>query len=1114
MNCPKCNTPIKENETVCPKCHKVLFLECPNCHTLGESPVCEKCGYTILVKCSKCSKLVPVTKDNCPKCGFPTATSVAYQECESDDFASIIIKFGSLKRIRKILKSQELYTKFFFKLKNLLYAQLKGIDCKFIAYNDTFVINMCKELSFPTSSNKATRLALKIANAFVNLNTKVIEELAIPLNLSITIIKKPAEKLLELTTYENNVKPLTIKKDAKKYLKGIQIILDQYVRDEINKEYKTDSLYSLEENGTSTVFYEILLDSYVLPPSIESDSTSIKAIQHNLPKKDNDNVEKDIYSFKVFDINAKCSFEKSNETELFDKLANIDLNKQGKIIALKSEIENEILSSNIANFYEKYDYRVLRVTCTEELTYKPWGFFEALFREYFGLSYHNRFINLTGINPNSLKFFKPLLDLVFSNPVKAMSYEDARFTYMEQWNKFLSILSQTVIIIEGFEHIDDTSIQTLELYFDKFKNVKPNFVFVTSKDIAVHSKIKGLLRTPLYTEFSLQKSSIDSCLGTLKSDASDFIQSFYFEKIKENFNGSYLYFENAIEYLKDVGVLIDFENKLLIKNKKSVILPATIQGLYKARMKQLSRNQEISFILAYSSMLNQRLDLKTLSALGIKDVDKNVRTLADSKLISFKNDFIYINNFGLIAPIITSSLKKEAETFLAKNILATLGKGLNDSTLAFIMGKLGVFKEEYLMLWKNSQFAINTGDYDAYLQNCLGFLSLVEHIEPNIQKEDIENNKKDVYNNILMCLYNYSPTKIFFIENILLMDAINENDNERIIKLSNLMLQGALISSNYTDALGLLHNILSRIPHPTLIVDGAVNTKFLLLSLVNIEILYNIGDYKECVEIANEILSVLNVEILDKVKPASFSTNLFVSHILDTLRLVGFAKLYMLDNDLEEFFEQVKNSLNIDLPEKDCILAIKQFLAGKVYDTENIEEYTAFSKVIFLILQEFSKFKDDYKKFAQNIYQAKLLATEIHQKEIEMLCELLIAYSYSQIGIKEKAEAIYKDIANSAEKSAMFNILCITKYLQAKLNIFSNDTESALLLINDTLALIQKYNNQSKILFAIFEKLYIEIAKEHEISSIDIESEELKLDNIRKDLLRIIGSTEITSIEE
>ena len=85
-----------------------------------------------------------------------------------------------------------------------------------------------------------------------------------------------------------------------------------------------------------------------------------------------------------------------------------------------------------------------------------------------------------------------------------MTPEDARFAYMELWGDFLSILRNTVIIVENFELLDDTSIQTLEVYFDKFKNIIPRFIFITKNNLSVHSKIKGLLRTPIYTEFSLQ----------------------------------------------------------------------------------------------------------------------------------------------------------------------------------------------------------------------------------------------------------------------------------------------------------------------------------------------------------------------------------------------------------------------------------------------------------------------------------------------------------------------------------------------------------------------------------------------------------------------------------
>ncbi len=1088
MECPKCHTKLDDNQTVCPKCHKVLYLECPNCHSLSESPVCEKCGYAIVVKCSKCGKINPVTKELCSKCKFPVKTSLAYQECETDDFASISIKFGSLKNIRRLLKSQELYSKFYFKLKNLLYAQLKGVECNFITYGDTFVINMCKELSFATSSNKAVRLAVKIVNAFSELNNNIIEQLNCPLNLTLTIVKKSAESLQDLTVYENNVKLLNIKKNNKRYLKGLQIVLDQEVCDNIGKDYKTDSLYSIEENGKSIMFYEIVLESYVLPPSKDEETVVAPAIERTIKKESKTAEDKDLYSFKVFDINAKCTFDRIHSNSLWDKLSTLDFEKKDKILALRGEDKFRPDTAELVKFFEKQGFNVLFSVCNESSGYKPWGFFDTLIREAFNFSFHNRFNQ-----GKSFSSHRELYDLIMNKPVKAMSPEDARFAYMEHIGAFLSSLKKTVVIVDGFESLDDTSIQTLELYFDRFKNVKTNFVFLTSNECSVHSKIKGLLRTPCYTEITLKSSSIDSLLSNLKSDAADFIQSFYFEKIKENYEGSPLYFDNAIKYLEETGVLLDFDNKLILKGKKSVILPAGLKALYKARIKHLSKNMDLSLILAYSALLSPRLDMAILAALEIKDVEKNSSILEKSGLARVKDGIIYINNYNLVSDIVLSALRKDILEFLCKNILAKLGKGLDDTTSALIMGKLSCFKEEYLLLWRNSQFGMKTGDYDAYLKNCLGFLSLVEHIGENISPEDIENNKKEVYGNILMCLYSYSPAKIYYIENLLLADAIKDGDDEKIVKLSNLMLQGALISSNYTDALALLHNILSRMENPVMLVDGAVNTKFLLLSLVNIEILYNIGDFRQCADTAAEILGVLSPEILDKVKPASFSANLFVSHILETFRLAGFAKLYLLDSDIETFFDNIKASLNAELPEKDCILAIKDYLAGKNYAPSNIEEASPFSKVIFLILQEFSMLKDDYKRFAQNVYQAKLLAGDLHQYEIELFCDLLIAYSYSKIGITEKALSIYTDVLETAEKSAMFNILALARYFISILKLSSGSVEEALLLINDTLALLQKYNNQSKIIYVLFEKLYIQTAKDLNISAVDIETEEQKL---------------------
>lgn len=1096
MECPKCHKNISDNATVCPHCHKVLTLVCPNCRTLGQSPVCENCGYIILEKCSKCGRIIPTSSEKC-KCGFPTATSIAYQECETDEFASLSIKFASLRNIRRILGSQDLYNKFKVRLKNLLISQLKGVEARIIVYGDTYVVNFNKELSFATSVNKAVRLGIKILNSFTTLNLKVIDELATPLKLNLSIVRKTSEELLTNKVQESNVKLLTVKKDEKRYLKGMQIVLDQYVQDNISKEYITDSLFSVEQNGESVVFYEIILEKYVLPPVSSNEEEPIEVKKADIKKIRSGNEPEDVFGFKIFDINAKCKFEKTTSVEL------LDIVDKNEIVSIRTDAENMINTSELVNFYELKGLKVIRAICTQEMNYRPWAVFEQLFRSYYNLPSHNRFLD----SNFDVKIFEPIIQLLNGRPRKAATAEDARFAYMEDFCNFLGSLKNTAVLIEGFENADDTTIQTLELYFDKFKKVNSKFVFITNNSTPLHSKIKGLLRTPLYTEITLQETPIETLLSAIKSDASDFINSFYYEKLAENYRGSKLYFDNAIAFLKEKGILLSFENKLLIKSNDSVLLPIDLTSLLRARLKNLSKNIDASMILAYSLFLGSRLDIKSLETLEIHDLNKNIKLLEQLGFITSTGNAIYVNNYNILTPVIQLSVKPEVQEYLCKNILAKLGKGLDVTSTMLIMGKIGMFKEEYLLLWRNAQYSMALGDYDAYLKNCLGCLTLIEHVNENISEEDIENNKKEVYENILMSLYGYSPAKIYSIENVLLMDAIKENDNEKIVKLSNLMLQGALISSNYTDALTLLHNILTRMPNPTLLVDGAVNTRFLLLSLVNIEILFNIGDFKNCIEVADDLLGIIKPDIIEKIKPASFSTNLFVSHLMETFRLVAFAKLITMDSDLDGFFEKVKDALNSDMPEKDAIISLKEYFAGKSFVPSNSEDSTPFAKIIYLFLQEFETNKNNYKVLAQNVYQAKLLASDIHQSQLELFAELIIADCYAHEGAKHKAAIILNDIYQKAENSAIFNIVLLSKFFMARLEILKSDYEEAIQIVNDALALIQNNDNQAKAFYALFEKFFIDIAKLQNNSSIDIESEERKLEMLSPngELKRLLG---------
>ena len=1103
MECTKCHKILPDNTLVCPYCHKVLALSCPNCHTTSLNSVCTKCGYILLEKCAKCGRMVSTSADKC-KCGFPVATSIAYNECEIDDFASVIIKFAGLKHIRAKLGSQELYAKFLLKLKNLLSAQLKNINAHVIIYGDIYTVNFNKELSFPTSTDKAVRLALKLVRAFSGLNTNIIDQFGTSLKMKVMIIKKSATELLVNKSFESNVKLMVKKVENVKYLQGMQVIIDQYCQDTL-KNYQTDSLYTIELNGATLMFYEILLDNYIVPPDEADNSSSDLSLNKNKqePKLD---IPDDIYGFKVFDINAKCTFKRCSVEDLPYE---IDINN--KILSLRANKECNIKTEDLVKIYESFGFRAVYVSCTEEMCYKPWGFFEKLFKAYFNLPSVSGLIDKNA----DVKQFELFKALITGQPKKNRSPEDARFSYFEQFIKFISSLKRHAFIIDGFENIDDTSIQAIELFFDKYVKVYNNFVFITDMNTPVHSKIKSLLQTFLYKEVTLLPVSMDKILANIKDDASDFIQSFYYEKIKENFNGSKIYFEHAMKFLMDKDVLTRFEKRLIIKNNSSFMLPKNLTALIRTRLKTLKDYPDASMILAYSVYLGERLDFVTLEKLGINEPEKN-SILLDSKGFTFtKDNVIYINNYNLISPMIQASLKLEIEEYLVKNILSKIGNLLDNTTKLLLMGKLSMFKEQCLMLWKNAQLSISNGDYDAYLKNCLGYLAITDKISENISAEDIEANKKEIFNNILVSLYAYSPSKIYSIENLLLMDAINSGDNEKIIKLSNLMLQGALITSNYTEAQSLLHNILTRMPNPSLIVDGAINTKFLLLSLVNIEILFNIGDYKNCISVAEELLSVIKPGIIEKIKPANFSVNLFVSHLMETFRLAVLAILLSNKAGIYEFISKVESALNSEFEDKECISAIKEFLAGKNYTPSNTENATPFSKVIFLILKELTELKKDYKAFAQNIYQSKLLAVDIHQTQLEYICDLLIGYAYGEIGIAAKAQTIIKDVLEKSENSAIFNVVMIARYLMSINKLKNNDFESALLIVNDTLADIQKYNNQAQVFYALFEKLFIDIAIKQKLKAVNtqIEYKKLLVLSPNGELERIIKSKEQVSEE-
>ena len=123
--------------------------------------------------------------------------------------------------------------------------------------------------------------------------------------------------------------------------------------------------------------------------------------------------------------------------------------------------------------------------------------------------------------------------------------------------------------------------------------------------------------------------------------------------------------------------------------------------------------------------------------------------------------------------------------------------------------------------------------------------------------EEIAEYKKSLYEKISNNLYEYVPDKTADIAEMTLKNLEKTSDVDKIILLCNKMINGALMAGNYNHALELTHKVLSLLPPSSLNpADENFNSYFFLMSVIHIQILFNIGALMDCLDIGYKVLLV------------------------------------------------------------------------------------------------------------------------------------------------------------------------------------------------------------------------------------------------------------------
>lgn len=1037
MECPKCGNEVRDNEKKCPHCGKVLLLECPICHKLNRTAVCEECGYVIIVKCHSCGTVGPNILGKCRKCGFDTSKSVIMNEAETEEYACLAITFPNIEDLRPALKNKQIFNKFKKKLKQALFGYAKSQDNRCQVFGETYVIKYYKEFSFTSSVKKAVKSAIELLNKIGGISYKLKRGKNVRLHCKMTILKKTFETDRNEFNTGLNIKLI---KDTteERYTDGLQLITDQYINNIISREYTLEMIYSSQVGDELLMFYEFPLEDQIIPIVIEekTEERSILKGPKDLPKlhiyDDDDKLNDILYGNKAIDISTEGQFLSVPAHNIFNTLNTIM--SGNAFITLKTTERRDIPTNDLMDFLKTKSQNVLHVTCNETSKYKPYMFFRELLAKAIHVDLKQQDISKE-ITSGTAKMKNGVMfaNLLNNTPPEDWDPDTAYVNYVSALRDFLADQKHTVIFIENMDLIDETSLKIINDYISTLINVEDlsvTFIVTVRSEYSVYKSIPKLLHSPFYKEINVTKGGYAEFLETIPENTDEIIESFYIKKLEERSAGSLIYFKNVMQYLRDLNIFIAFEDKLIINAEKTIIFPGTIKELFSRRFTSLPESEGL--VIAYSLFMGGYSHISTLEKLEINKLSESIQNLINKGLILFEDDIVEVVNYRIFHPALMKTLAPEVKQTLANNLI-NAAKYIDYDLIKIVGQPIDRLNRIYQEAMNDLFF----GDFNSYLNCAKIYFTLLE--EFGIDDEEAIARRNELYSILVNHLNRYPSTKVYSISKAILANATENNDDATIVNVSNLVLDSALSGGDYVLAEQCIKNILTRILNPNLLEEGQdLTPQFLLYSCIQAKIAFNLSHYNQCIAICEKIIATMTPEFTAGLSAKGVNTTQFVSYMMEVLVYSAISRIIICDGSLTEFLERVKETLGSEILSSGHLLLLDKLYHKEEYDNNAGISNDEISIFITNLLTAFKSFPEGYNAFAQNIYKAKLSTQNDDMRIFSLLCDLLIGYSYQKLNLEyrtswKKSETIYDDVYKTAQKSGFNTIAQLTNWFKATL---------------------------------------------------------------------------------
>lgn len=1093
MECPKCGLEIDDKAMVCPNCKKVLKLACPICKTINTSNTCRKCGYVIITKCNNCGKINQTITKKCKKCGFDTEKSVVMNESNSDDFVMLTIDFPNMDEMKTHLGSAKLLNKFKVNLDKIILDYTKSIGLRRQLIGKTYVIRCDKDYTFNSSAATAVKTAIELLNRITAMNCKLTQKKNASIRCNMFLLKRSIDSDPNDCQSGFNISLLNQNAKTKetKILNTFQVLTDDEVSDALDAEYKVSPLNSVMINDEMVMFYEVDLREFVkveYPEEEEEQEIEIpNFVQNMLVEQDKldgqalNNLDSPGDPDAIYDIET-INFDEINcefmRTENIDVLFHI-LNKF-------QTIPKGILAIKTAELYKPYSLKVLNaaadtgkfnniisLTCYDEMKYSPYSFFRDLVSAIFEytvsqkLFFQNDFSMFASVDPDGL-----IRDLITLQQRGSDNTEDTRYVYFDIFLTLLQIIPKTLIFIEDFDKIDASSYDVLKFLFEAFEQLDISFLLTYNKDFSLHKDCHFLLSKPYYTEISLKPTPFEKMIEENKIYYRNILSNFYFQRIAKYSCGSILFIDIAIQYLIESGVYAADDDSIEMINPKTIIIPSNLDRLVARRLNLLQDDADAMKFLTSVVLLGTRIDMGTIESLGYENVNEIIEKLTNMGYMYQYNNCIYFPNYNLLRDNLLTTISKIYLKEVAEELFEKIfNPDMPSPVKAYLYGLLEDYDNERLQWEQLAQVNLSLGDFSSYLNCTNKILQILDKNNDPERQEEIDTYKLQLYENISNNLYEYVPDKTAEIAEVTLKNMEKSTDIDKIIVLCNKMINGSLYAGNYTHALELTHKVLSLLPPSSLNPnDENFNSYFFLMSMIHIQILFNIGALVDALDVGYKVLNIINRDTIDKLKPEYMSKEDFIGFVTDSVGYVALANVLLLVGNVQEFLKIVRSDLDFIPKSYDIFITLQDLLHGvKTNPTvQQIDANDRFGGVILHTINAFVNFTGDYKLFAEDIYRAKVIAKDNRLHQLELFCDLLIGYAYLQLESYKKADAIIYQIIKAANEKGMTTLLYVAWYVMSELHLRQHKYDVAFGIVNNSLIQLEKNNTTSEYLLMLF----------------------------------------------